>query len=120
MAARPDRGHLDKARRLAEQVADVASPTIDSAAKTAKRAGGAAGKTARRTGEAAVDHTKSAAATAREAVDGGVRTVTLHEFRDEVSALLADMTQVLVVLDARVRRIETHLGLVDDEPPVHE
>lgn len=67
-----------------------------------------------------MDRAQSAASSARDAVDGGVRTVTLQEFRDEVSTLLADITQVLVVLDARVRRIETHLGLTGEEAATDE
>jgi len=124
MAERDGRGHLDRARRhaerRAEQVADTTSPKIDSAAKNARRAGRAAGEAARRTGEVTVDGAQSVVSSAREAVDGGVRTVTLQEFRDEVSSMLADITQVLVVLDARVRRLEAHLGLVEDASEADE
>ena len=124
MSGSGDEGRLDNARRrverLATRVADTASPTIDSAGKTARRAGQAAGRTARRTGEATADRTQSIASSARDAVDDGIRTVTLQEFRDEVSTMLADITQVLVVLDARVRRLERHVGIVDDEPSAGE
>ena len=57
-------------------------PTIDSAGRTARRAARAAGKAARRTGEGSVDRTQSIASSARDAVNDGIRTVTLQEFRD--------------------------------------
>jgi len=57
---------------------------------------------ARRSGEAG----KSAVASSRAKVDDTYRTLTLKEYRDEVDQALADITQVLVVLEARVRALE--------------
>jgi hypothetical protein len=60
--------------------------------RTAARRSGARGK-------AVVD-------ASRQKVDDSYRTVTLKQYRDEVDGALADITQVLVVLEARVSALE--------------
>jgi hypothetical protein len=65
---------------------------------------GKLGRTAARRGSA---RSKAVVDASRQKVDDSYRTVTLKEYRDEVDRALADITQVLVVLEARVSALES-------------
>jgi hypothetical protein len=65
---------------------------------------GKLGRTAARRGTA---RSKAVVDASRQKVDDSYRTVTLKEYRDEVDRALADITQVLVVLEARVSALES-------------
>jgi hypothetical protein len=69
---------------------------------------GKLGRTAARRSSA---RRKAVVDASKQKVDGGYRTVTLKEYRDEVDRALADITHVLVVLEARVSALES------EEPP---
>lgn len=53
---------------------------------------------------------KAAIAGGKAKVDDTYRTLTLKEYRDEVDQALADITQVLLVLEARVSGLESERG----------
>lgn len=89
----------ERVASLARRAAERATPSVESVTETVSK-----------TGRAAAERAQQAAASARGRVDDGVRTVTLGEFRDEVSAALADITEVLLLLDARVRVLEAKLA----------
>jgi hypothetical protein len=85
----------ERADADAESVREQLTEVRDSLGKLGRRV-------ARRGGEAG----KSAVASGKSKVDDTYRTLTLKEYRDEVDQALADITQVLVVLEARVRALE--------------
>lgn len=77
----------DKLRRAAESAAE----------RAAREAGKAA--------DVAGEKTREYVETGRDRIDEGYRTVTLQEYRGEVDGALADITQVLTILDAKVREL---------------
>lgn len=88
----------DRLRSRLGRAAEAARPTVESATEATKE-----------WREVAAERTKDAAEAAQERVDRGYRTVTLREYRDEIDGMLADVTEVLTVLDARVRALEARV-----------
>lgn len=72
---------------------------------------------AKTVGTAAVRKARELGQVSRERVDAGYRTLTLHEYREEVDRTLAEVVQVLLVMDARIRHLEAELGRRDQDTP---
>jgi hypothetical protein len=72
---------------------------------------GKLGRTAARRGSA---RNKAVVDARRQKIDDGYRTVPLKQYRDEVDRALADITRVLVVLEARASALEFLCGLASD------
>jgi hypothetical protein len=54
------------------------------------------------------DTGRGAVEAGRDKLDGAVRAMTFREYRDEVDLALGEITQVLLVMDSRLRVLEIH------------
>lgn len=93
---------LDANDRLRERLRwakDKAQPTVASARRQWQEVG-----------EPAV---KRAADTTRKTVDDAYRTVTFTEWREQMESMLAEVTEVLTALDARVQALEARVEQLD-------
>ena len=54
------------------------------------------------------DTGRGAVEAGRDKLDGAVRAMTFREYRDEVDRALGEITQVLLVMDSRLRVLEIH------------
>ena len=54
------------------------------------------------------DTGRGAVVAGKDKLDGAVRAVTFREYRDEVDRALGEITQVLLVMDSRLRVLEMH------------
>ena len=83
----------EESARIREQFADV---------------GRSLSKLTRAVANKSVDTGRGAVDVSRDKFDGAVRTVTFREYREEVDKALAEITQVLLVIDSRLRVLERH------------
>jgi hypothetical protein len=102
--SRPDHESPASLPEDEEGRADEARAELRAQLSEVRQSLGKLGRTAARRGSA---RSKAVVDASRQKVDDSYRTVTLKQYRDEVDRALADITQVLVVLEARVSALES-------------